>query len=66
MERHGLIDLCINNGLHHFPEYLQDPYPLGVCVILGDEDQYFLSQICGDISVLPHELDQLHNFHPFS
>ena len=65
MEFHGLLDTCINNGLHHLPEDLQDLYPLVICVTLGYEYQVFPYKICKDGSVLPHELDKLHNFNPF-
>ena len=65
MERHGLIDTCINNGLHQLPEGMQEPYPSGICTALGDKDQYCPYQLCSNSSVLPHELDQLQKFHPF-
>ena len=65
MELHGLLDTCINNGLHHLPEDLQELYLSVIYVILGDEDQYCPSQLCRDISVLPHELDHPHKFHQF-
>ena len=60
MERHGLLDTCINNGINHLPEDLQEIYLPGLSVTLGNEDQYFPSQICRDSYVLPHELYQLH------
>ena len=65
MERHGLLDSCINNGLHRLPKDPQESYPSSICVTLGDEDQYYPYQICGGNPVLPHELDQIHDFHPF-
>ena len=65
MELHGILDKYINNSLHHFPEDLQEPYPSIICITLGGKDQDCPSQICRDSSLLPHELDQLHKFHPF-
>ena len=32
MESHGLLDTCINNGLHRLPEDLEKPYLLGIWV----------------------------------
>ena len=56
MEVHGLLDTCINNGLHHLPEDLQDLYPSVIWFSLGDEDQYYPYKMCRDSSALPHEL----------
>ena len=65
MKCHLLIDTFIDNRLHQIPEDLQETYPSVICVTLGDEEHYFPSQFSWDISVLPHELDQLHKFHSF-
>ena len=59
MKCHLLIDTFIDNRLHQIPEDLQETYPSVICVTLGDEEHYFPSQFSWDISVLPHELDQL-------
>ena len=65
MESHSLLEICINNGFRHLLEDIQEPYPSGICVSLGGEDQYCLSQLFVDSPVLLHELDQLHKFQPF-
>ena len=65
METHCLIDMCINNGLHHLPEGLQEPFSSGIYTALGDKYQDCPYQICRNSSVIPHELDQLQKFHPF-
>ena len=64
MERHRLIDTCINNGLRHFLDDLQEPHPSGICGTLGEEEQYFPSKLCRDSPDLPYKLYQLHKFHP--
>ena len=66
MESHSLLDTCINNGLRHLTEDLQEPYPSDNCVKLGDEDQDHPSQICRDSPMFSHKLGQLHKFHSFS
>ena len=65
MSSHSIIDMCINNGLRHVQEDLQEPYPSGICVTLRDEDKNHPSQLCRDIPMLTHELGQLHTFYPF-
>ena len=65
MESHDLLDTRTNNGLHCLTEDPQESYPSGICVKLGGKNQDFSSQLCRDSTVLPHELDHIHNFHPF-
>ena len=54
----------INYSLHDLPERLQEAYPLGVCVTLGDQDQDGPPQFLWYLTIDPHVLDDLYELHP--
>ena len=54
----------INYGLHGLPERLQEDYPPGVCVTLGDQNQYGPHILTRDIPGTPHVLGYFHNICP--
>ena len=59
-------EVGINNGLHNLPEHLQEAYPLGVCVSLGDQDHYGTPQLPCHLHGAPNILDYAHEIHTSS
>ena len=57
------LEAGMNYGLHDLPERLQEDDPPGVCVPLGDGDQYGPTQLLRDILGAPHVLDYFHELH---
>ena len=66
MKCYHCLDPSVNYGLHCLPKDLKNPYPPGVCVTFGNQDQYLPTKLCWERATLPHVLYHLHQFFPSS